>query len=395
MEHHLLEWLNLTLRWIHVIVGIAWIGASFYFNWLENRLQRGGALAEGVAGELWAVHGGGFYHLQKYEVAPAALPPTLHWFKWEAYTTWMSGAALLVVIYYLQASAFLLDPAKSGISAGGAIALGVFSLCAAWLVYDLLCRSPLAGRPRLLALVLFVFFSLLGFGLDSMLASRAAYLHVGAAIGTVMVANVFFVIIPGQRELVQALSQGRAPDPAPGRNALLRSRHNNYLTLPVLFIMISGHFPSTYGHAHGWAVLMALSAIGVAVRHYFNIRHRQRAAVWILPAAFAALVAVMWLTAPPSRPASSGVVVDDAEVSAIVAERCVACHATTPTQPGFAAPPAGIALESLDSVRAQAERIYLSTIATHTMPLGNLTGMTETERAVLGIWLEREIEAAR
>ncbi len=395
MENHVYEWLNLTLRWIHMIVGIAWIGASFYFNWLENRLDRLSERAPGIAGQLWAVHGGGFYHLQKFEVAPPALPEHLHWFKWEAYTTWMSGTALLVVVYYLNARAFVVDPSKVELDAYMAIGVGVASIVASWIVYDLLCKSPLKNMPITLAIVIFVYFAALALALDLLLSSRAAYIHVGAAIGTVMVANVFFVIIPGQRELVDALKQNREPDPVPGRNALLRSRHNNYLTLPVLFIMISSHFPSTYGHAHGWAVLAALSAVGVAVRHYFNIRHVKPKAAWILAAAFAAMVAIMWYTAPERIDRGAAATVNEADAAVIVRERCTACHAAEPTQPGFASPPAGLSLEDMETVKTNAERIYMSTIATNTMPLGNLTGMTETERALLGLWLEQQIEASR
>src|SRR5690606_30147665 len=349
----------------------------------------------GIAGELWAVHGGGFYHLQKYEVAPPRLPETLHWFKWEAYTTWISGMALLAVVYYFNARAFVVDPAKMELPPAAAVAIGLGAIAVAWLVYDGLCRSPLKQRPVLLSAAVAVFLAALAWALDMVLSSRAAYMHVGAAIGTIMVANVFFVIIPGQRELVAALGAGREPDPVPGRNALVRSRHNNYLTLPVLFIMISGHFPSTYGHRHGWLVLVALSLIGVAVRHYFNIRHASPRAVWILPASFAALVAVMVYTAPTPMSRTTTVVAPDADIAVILRQRCTSCHAPSPTQPGFASPPAGLALDDMGAVIANAERIYMTTVATSTMPLGNLTGMTETERAVLGMWLESKIGERR
>jgi uncharacterized membrane protein len=307
----------------------------------------------------------------------------------------MSGMALLVVAYYLNARAFVIDPSRMELGTGVAIAIGLGVIALSWLVYDLLCRSPLKRSPLVLGAAIFLFFAILGFVLDLVFSARAAYIHVGAAIGTVMVANVFFVIIPGQRELVDALREQRHPDPEPGRNALLRSRHNNYFTLPVLFIMISGHFPSTYGNAHGWAVLIALSAIGVAVRHYFNIRNTRAQAAWILPGAFVAMVAVMWFTAPIVVQRETTLVVPDADIAVIIDQRCNSCHAAQPTQPGFASPPAGLVLEDLDVVKAQAERIYMSTVATNTMPLGNLTGMTETERAVLGMWLEARIEAQR
>ncbi len=395
MEHHLHEWLNLTIRWIHMIVGIAWIGASFYFNWLENRLDRSQPRDPGIAGNLWAVHGGGFYHLKKFEVAPDRLPEHLHWFKWEAYTTWLSGMALLAVVYYLNARAFVIDNAKAELSVGAAIGIGLAAIAAAWIVYDLLCRSALRNRPLALGLVIAALLALLAFGLDQVFGSRAAYIHVGAAIGTIMVANVFFVIIPGQRELVTALTESRAPDPEPGKNALLRSRHNNYFTLPVLFIMISNHFPSTYGNAFPWAVLIAVSAVSVAVRHYFNIRHLKPASIWVLPVAFAAMVAIAVATAPTVRDNPFTATIADADVKIILADRCTGCHGAAPTQPGFASAPAGLELDDLDVVRANAERIYVSAVATNTMPLGNITGMTEPERAVLGAWLEQRIQEGK
>ncbi|KAA3632899.1 MAG: hypothetical protein DWQ08_02665 [Proteobacteria bacterium] len=237
-----------------------------------------------------------------------------------------------------------------------------------------------------------LFFAILAFVLDQLFSSRAAYIHVGAAIGTVMVANVFFVIIPGQRELVAALRDDRQPDPEPGRNALLRSRHNNYLTLPVLFTMISSHFPSTYGNDYGWAVLIALGLVGVGVRHYFNVRHIAPRSIWMLPVAFAALVAVMLYTAPRHADHEPVARVPDSHVAIILRERCISCHAPRPTQPAFSAPPAGLSFESLDTVIAHARRIYVSAVATNTMPLGNLTGMTEEERVLLGLWLETKIE---
>jgi len=375
-----------------MIVGIAWIGASFYFNWLENRLNRAAPQEPGIAGNLWAVHGGGFYHLKKFEVAPDKLPANLHWFKWEAYTTWLSGMALLIVVYYLNSQAFMLDPGKSGLDSTLAIGFGVTSICLAWLVYDLLCKSPLKRLPLVLGLVIVALLALMAWQLDAAISSRAAYIHVGAAIGTIMVANVFFVIMPGQRELVNALEEGRQPDPEPGKNALLRSRHNNYFTLPVLFIMISNHFPSTYGHGEAWLVLLAVSLISVAVRHYFNIRHLHKAAIWVLPAAFAAMVGVMIYTAPKEFSNTRHVHVSDQDVSILVRQRCLSCHASQPTQPGFATAPAGIMLEDIEQIRLHARRIMTSAVITHTMPLGNLTGMTEQERAMLGVWLDGVIK---
>lgn len=396
MEAHIHEWTNLLVRWIHFIVGTAWIGASFYFNWLENNLDRKGQQDSGIAGDLWAVHGGGFYYLKKFSTGPEAVPARLHWFKWEAYTTWLSGFALLVVVYYYNAKLFLIDAQKSALTPWMAIAVGVGSLVLSWIIYDLLCKSKLKQRPALLSIIVFLYFTMLAWLLSALFTGRAAYIHVGAAIGTVMVANVFFVIIPAQKEMVNALRESRTPDPNFGINGLLRSRHNNYLTLPVLFIMISSHFPSTYGHRWNWIILFLLSALSVIVRHYFNIRHLHKSAIWLLPLAFAAFVAVIWFSAPKTAvgiaPDSSANVnsalptptIDD--IMPLVQSRCVSCHATMPTQPGFNAAPAGLVLETAQQVSANAAQIYQTTVVTKIMPLANLTAITDEERNQLAAW---------
>ncbi len=391
MEVHAHEWLNLLLRWIHFIVGIAWIGASFYFNWLENNLDREPPQDEGIDGNLWAVHGGGFYYLKKFSTGPDRLPSSLHWFKWEAYATWLSGIALLVLIYYFNARAWLIDPSVRALEPWQGIATGIASLVVSWFVYDGLCRVS-RERPGLLTAMVFGWFALLAFILTQLLSGRAAYIHVGAAIGTVMVANVFFVIIPAQRELVSALKESRPTDPGHGRNGLLRSRHNNYFTLPVLFTMISSHFPSTYGHSLNWLVLVLLALVSIAVRHYFNVRHLGNRLAWILPVAFLAMVGLMWLTAP--RPAGqSGILVSDAEASTIVTTHCAGCHAASPTYPGFATAPKGIELDTLDKIRIHRDAINQVTVMTKTMPLGNLTGMLDEERTVLGRWVQLQENA--
>ncbi len=244
MEAHLIEWANLAVRWVHMIVGIAWIGASFYFVWLENNLNRVNP-RDGLAGDLWAIHGGGIYHLEKYKLAPPKMPDNLHWFKWEAYWTWMSGVTLLMIVYYLNPSLYLILPG-SDMAPSTAIAIGIGSLVSGWFIYDFLCDSPLGKQPALLGLVLFVLLVAASFGLSQVFSGRGAYIHVGAIIGTIMVGNVFRTIMPAQRALVKAIEENRTPDPALPAKGLLRSRHNNYFTLPVLFIMISNHFPSTY-----------------------------------------------------------------------------------------------------------------------------------------------------
>ncbi len=385
MEPHLTDWLSLLLRWLHVIAGIAWIGASFYFNWLENRLQREAPQAEGIEGYLWAVHGGGFYRLEKFRVAPRRLPAALHWFKWEAYVTWLSGAGLLAVVYYWDAKVYLIDPAVMALSTPAAVAVGAGSLAVSWLTYDALCRL-LQRRPLLLAVAVFAFFALLAFVLCQLLSGRAAYLHTGAAMGTVMVANVLRVIIPSQKSLVRSVEHGRAPDPQLGASALVRSRHNNYLTLPVLFVMVSGHYPLAYGHPWNWALLAAVSAAGVLVRHYFNVRHRDERSRWWFPAAAAAVIIATAAVTAPWRPDSGDGLVTTVAIRPVIEKRCTVCHARAPTFPGFTSAPGGVALESEAQMENLARRIYDVTVKSKTMPPGNLSAMTNEERALLGRW---------
>lgn len=282
-----LDWLNLIVRWLHVVTGIAWIGASFYFVWLDNTIRPpapGSDLAKkGVSGELWAVHGGGFYNPQKYLVAPAELPKELHWFKWEAYSTWLSGFALLTIVYYFNAQAMMVDKSVADLTSWQAVGIGLGSLLLGWTVYDLLCRSKLGQHDVAFGVVMFAFLSASAWVLNHFLSGRAAYIHVGAMIGTIMVANVLMLIIPGQRKMVAAMAAGGKPDPIHGLRAKQRSVHNNYFTLPVLFIMISNHYAMTYRHQHAWAVLAVMMAAGVFIRHFFNLRHKGRTE-WRYPA---------------------------------------------------------------------------------------------------------------
>ena len=391
------EWMNLVVRWLHVITGIAWIGASFYFVWLDNNIRppaAGSALAEqGVSGELWAVHGGGFYNPQKYLIAPKTLPQHLHWFKWEAYSTWLSGFALLTIVYYFNAQAMLVDRSVADLSSLQAIGIGLTSLVASWAVYDGLCRSPLAKREGLFGIVVFLLLTAAAFGLSRWLSGRAAYIHVGAMIGTIMVGNVLMVIIPGQKKLVAAMREGSAPDPIHGQRGKQRSVHNNYFTLPVLFIMISNHYAMTYNHRHGWLVLAAIMAAGVLIRHFFNLRHRG-IVDWRFPAAGVAVLIGLAIaiapTPPAARAAGSGSAMTGsarfAAVHQVINQRCVACHAAQPTQPGFAAAPAGILLDQPEAIVRQADKIYQQAVQLRAMPIGNLTGITEEERAVIAAW---------
>jgi uncharacterized membrane protein len=393
MDPHWIEFLSMMLRWLHMIAGIAWIGASFYFIWLDNSLEppapESDTAKKGVAGELWAVHGGGFYNPQKYAVAPETLPPKLHWFKWEAYTTWLSGTALLIVVYWLNAGAMMLDPTISGVSPTSAVVIGAASLVGSWIVYDLLCRSPLGRNDALLGLIIFGLVVGLAWWLSTQLSGRAMYIHVGAAIGTIMAANVFFIIIPGQRRMVLAMRAGKAPDPRDGKRAKQRSVHNNYFTLPVLFLMISNHYASTYLHPYSWAVLALLAAAGVSIRHFFNLHHKGIFA-WQYPTLGAVLLGGMaWWTAPrtPALPPVEGVA-DFNRVRAIIGERCVTCHSTTPSFPGYVQPPAGVLLVDPAHIAPNVQRIYQRVIVTHSMPIGNLTQMTDQERAVINAWIK-------
>jgi uncharacterized membrane protein len=396
MEHLLpygLEWLNLLVRWLHVITGIAWIGASFYFVWLDNSIRPpapGSELAKkGVAGELWAVHGGGFYNPQKYLVAPAELPRELHWFKWEAYSTWLSGFALLFIVYYFNAQAMMLD--RAGLSSWQAVGVGLGSLVAGWIVYDLLCRSKLGRHDLAFGVVIWAFLVGSAWVLDQFLSGRAAYIHVGAMIGTMMVANVAMLIIPGQRKMVAAMMKGEKPDPIHGIKAKQRSVHNNYFTLPVLFIMISNHYAMTYNHPHAWAVLGAIMAAGVLIRHFFNLRHKGRIE-WKYPAAGVAILLALAVVLAPPKPAQRAAAPDTAgqfaRVQAIVTQRCASCHAERPTQPGFTSAPAGVMLHTPELVHQHAARVYQQSVQLKAMPIANLTNMTDAERAEIGAWFE-------
>jgi len=395
MEAYLSEWLSLLVRWFHVIAGVAWIGASFYFIWLDNHLREPPEWKkkEGIKGDLWAIHGGGFYEIAKYKLGPKTMPRELHWFKWEAYSTLLSGLALLFVVYYMGSPGYLIDPSKADLSIGAAIAIGLGTIAAVLVIYEALIRSPLADKGKTFALILFGILVLVDWGLFQVFSGRGAYIHVGAVIGTIMVANVFLGIIPSQRALVASVRAGEEGNEKVARLAMLaklRSTHNNYLTLPIIFIMISNHYPLLYGHPHGWAVLAAIGFITAFARHYFNLRHREINRPWILVVAALLTIALIWIIAPtPSvttADASSPRISDETAMT-IVSTHCVACHASSPSHPAFQSPPAGIKLENLSLLAVHAGKVRQVAVDSHYMPLGNLTGMTDEERQQLGQWL--------
>ena len=388
MEAYASDWLQLIIRWVHLITGIAWIGASFYFVWLDNSLrppQDPTDADQGVGGELWAVHGGGFYVVRKFRVAPERLPARLHWFKWEAYWTWISGFALLVVMYYLNARVYLIDRSVAEIEPLQAVGISVVMLAVGWLFYDQLCKRAGLEHEAWIAGAMVVFVALAAWALSHWLSGRAVYIQIGAMLGTIMVANVAQVIIPSQRRLVAAKAQGVAPDPLDALRGKQRSVHNNYFTLPVLFTMISNHYPLTYGHPRGWVVLIAILLLAAYVRHFFNLRHRGRA-LWAIPLTAALGVAALAVAIAPARPPAAAVVTFG-EVQAIVAQRCAPCHAEKPTQEGFAVAPKDVKLDTPERIAAGAQKIYEQTVATKAMPIGNLTGMTDAERQAIAAWV--------
>jgi uncharacterized membrane protein len=370
------EWLSFLARWLHVMAGIVWIGTSFYFVALDNHLRENAS---------WEIHGGGFYRIEKFVPAPARLPDVLHWFKWEAYTTWLSGFALLVFLYYFNASTYLVLPGGP-LATGWSIAVSVVLLGVAWLVYDVLCR--VLRNELVLAAALLALTTLAAWGATELFAPRAAYVQVGAMLGTIMVANVFFVIIPAHWGLIHAKESYHEPDPGPALEAKRRSVHNNYLTLPVVFAMLSNHFPTAYTHSYSWLVLVALMAIGAWIRHFFNLRHAGRNIWWIPLTAALGIAAVAVAIRPTGGSGATSVAagsVSAAQAHAIVQQRCVPCHSAHPTR--VSAAPLGIELDTAAEIHAQAAAIKRVAVDSQLMPLGNATGMTQAERDQLGAWI--------
>ncbi len=377
----MLDWLTLLARWAHVVVGMAWIGASFYFIWLDNHLEK--ASDPQFAGELYAIHGGGFYRAQKYRLAPEKLPATLHWFKWEAYWTWITGFALLVLVYYANAEVFLIDAEVMPLSQGGAIGIGLASLVAGLAVYEGLCRSPLRNSDAGLALAILVFFALVAWALAQLFSGRGAFIHFGAILGTIMAGNVAHIIIPGQRELVRAKQEGREPDAKYALAGKQRSVHNTYFTLPVIFTMISNHHATTFGHAWNWLVLIAMALAGALVRLWFVGRHKGAAPAWTLVAGLLLVGVVIVALVPGPQANLEPVKLED--VKRIVEQRCLNCHAEKPTLPGLAEAPKGVKLDTDERIRGQASHIR-ETVRARLMPPGNITGLTNEERVLLERW---------
>ncbi len=388
MEIVLRDWLDLLFRWAHIVAAIGWIGTSFYFMAIDSALRARTGLPRGVAGETWEVHGGGFYHTRKFLVAPEQLPADLIWYRWESYLTWLSGFCLMIIVYYWGAESYLIDRLVADLTAKEAIAISVGSLVAGWVLYDQLCKSPLRHQPVLVFLVLFISIVFLAWAFGKLFTARAAWLHVGAIIATMMTGNVFFVIIPNSRIVVDDLRNGREPDARFGKIAKLRSTHNNYLTLPVILMMISNHFPIAFGHPYHWVLIAAILVIGATVRIWFNLHEagiHGPVTHWQWPLVIALTFGSIWFSAwrPDLEDADANV----GEATLIISEHCSSCHSSKPAHPDYEAAPGGATFDTLAEIQSYASEILSQSVLSTAMPLGNETGMTERERAILGSWL--------
>lgn len=396
------DWLAFAVRWLHVITGIAWIGASFYFIALDLMLKKAPDMPEGASGEEWEVHGGGFYHTTKYLVAPARLPEHLTWHKWQSYWTWLSGAALLMIVYWAGAELFLIDPAKADLATWQAIAISAAFIAVGWIGYDALCKSPLKSNATAVMFILFLGIVVASWALNQVFTGRAALLHLGAMTATIMTGNVFFIIMPNQRIVVEDLKQGRTPDPRYGQIAKLRSMHNNYLTLPVLFLMLSNHYPLAFGTEYAWIIACLVFLTGVTIRHYFNTLHKTgEGPVWTWGVTAVLFVLMAWLStvssfdgdydavenAPMSPAALRFAQADGFEDAAnVILGRCSMCHAREPNWDGMHWAPKGVHLETEADIASHARQIYLQSAVSHAMPPANITDMTEEERATVRQW---------
>ncbi len=391
MDLVLTELLSATLRWVHVIAGVAWIGSSFYFIHLDLSLKNHGALAAGVKGEAWQVHGGGFYQMIKFMVAPSAMPDELTWFKWEAYATWLSGFALLVLVYYFNAELFLIDKSVLDLSAPMAAAVAFFSLAAAWIAYEALCRSPLGKHEVALAVVGYVFLVALTYVFTHVFSGRGAFTQIGALIGTIMVANVFVIIMPYQRKTVAALIAGTPPDPTWGAIGKQRSVHNNYLTLPVIFLMLSNHYPLFFATRYNWLIVAIVLLIGPVIRHFYNSRHEGKDSPWwTWFVAAGGMMAIAWLSGvgtPGVKVGNLPATPKFAEVQEIIVSRCSMCHSAQPVWTGFLYPPKGVRLDDAEQIKLHVRMIAINAVKSRAMPPGNVTEITDGERQVLASWI--------
>ena len=405
----MLNWLNLIIRWFHITAGIAWIGSSFYFIWLDyslrppqeqNNKKKAGE-KNNALGEVWSVHGGGFYHVQKFQNVPKKMPETLHWFKWEAYSTWISGIALFILIYYLNAKLYLIDAEKFSFTPLQSIFISLGFLAGGWLVYDRLCRSFITKFPTLFFTTGFLLICALSYSLTHLFSSKTAFLHYGVVLGTIMVGNVFFVIIPNQKKIVASLMAGKTPDENLGKAGKLRSTHNNYFTLPVIFTMISGHYPLTFGHPYNWILLVLITFLSAFLRHYFNLKHQGKKSFWVLIISFILIVVAVFLADWSRKYLQEKEAqikenqikkeqvqkqVEFAKVQSIIQERCVSCHSDKPTFSGIVAPPAGISYDKSEDILLNVEKIYQQVVISKIMPLGNITQMTQEERDAIAQW---------
>ncbi len=399
------EWIAFAVRWLHVVTAIAWIGSSFYFIALDLGLVKRPHLPPGAYGEEWQVHGGGFYHIQKYLVAPATMPEHLTWFKWESYATWLSGFAMLCLVYYGGAELFLIDRQVLDVSAATAIAISLASLAAGWILYDLLCKSPLGKNTWGLMILLYILLVAMAWGYTQVFTGRAAFLHLGAFTATIMSANVFFIIIPNQKIVVADLIAGRTPDPKYGVIAKQRSLHNNYLTLPVIFFMLSNHYPLAFATAFNWIIAALVFLMGVTIRHWFNTTHaRKGRPTWTWLATAILFIVIIWLSTVPkvltggTAEATPAPVFErfaaDAHFPAardVIMSRCSMCHAAEPVWEGLHAAPKDVVLDSDAAIASHAREIYLQAARSHAMPPGNLTGVTPDERQLLTAWYESAV----
>jgi uncharacterized membrane protein len=390
MDPYITEWLNLALRFAHVVTGTAWIGASFYFVWLDNHLEKPPSWKDekGIGGDLWAIHGGGFYEIAKYKQAPEQMPKLLHWFKWEAYSTWLTGFVLLSLMFYVGAQTYLIDPSVAQLTPTVAIAIGLASIIGGWVVYDLLCRTPLAKHSLILGIILMLLVCALSYGLSETFSARGAFMHVGAVIGTIMAGNVFFTIMPSQRALVSSVEKGEPVDPSWGAKAKLRSTHNTYATLPLIFIMISNHYPMIFNHQYNWAVLMVIFVITAAIRQYFVARHKGNENKMVLMFAALLTIGLMIAVAPKAIESSAATdFIEASKVKSIINERCTACHSKANSDPIFTMAQGGVVLDTLSDMNRWAPRIQARAIDAKDMPFMNKTKMTEQERVYIAHWI--------